>query len=274
MCPVWDGAKWVMVTFAEVSQLTTDATLSPAAVANNANYDVFGWITNGALVATRGPLWSSDTARGTGAGTTELDFTKGIPRNKNNITNGPAAGFGTYLGTIRSNGSAQIDMKFGSAAVGGGEARLCVWNAHNRVNLRAQVQDTTVNWAYGSPAVRPKNNSNTWRITMVRGLNEDAVRAVHHCTAFGGSVAANYLYFGIGLDSTTAHAADAAAGILQLESAVANGKSAEAVYHGWPGLGLHYLQATEGQGDNVASWAIYGTSSGIIYSNLTADLRG
>jgi hypothetical protein len=65
-----------MRLFTEMSQATTDATKSPAAVANSSVYDIFLMERfSGTLRATRGPAWSSDTSRGTGAGTSEIDFT-------------------------------------------------------------------------------------------------------------------------------------------------------------------------------------------------------
>src|SRR5262249_11195679 len=155
--------------------------------------------------ATRGPAWTSDTARGSGAGTTELDFSQGIPRNKNAITNGPGIGLGTFLGTIRSNGSAQIDWKMGTAAAGGGEARLCVWNCFNRVQVAACVQDTTASWSYATGTIRAADNSNTNRISAVMGLNEDAAYATYTAQASDAAASA-FGYTSIGLDSTSATA--------------------------------------------------------------------
>jgi hypothetical protein len=39
--PLYNGTKWINTPFTEVSQATTDATKSPAACANNSNYDIF-----------------------------------------------------------------------------------------------------------------------------------------------------------------------------------------------------------------------------------------
>ena len=99
-----------------ISDVTT--TKSPAAATTNSNYDLFVWNDGGTYRCTRGPAWSSDTARGTGAGTTELQLLNGILTNKNAITNGPAANKGTYVGTVRTNGSSQVDFQLAGMGTG------------------------------------------------------------------------------------------------------------------------------------------------------------
>ncbi|MGE0024330.1 MAG: DUF2793 domain-containing protein, partial [Hyphomicrobium sp.] len=132
--PLYDGTGFVPTDIGgELSQATTDTTKSPAAVASNSNYDLFVWNDGGTYRCTRGPAWSSGSSRGTGAGTTELERVAGVLVNKIAITNGPAAQRGTYVGTVRSNGSAQIDW-----IISGTGAMLGVWNAYNRVPASAQ----------------------------------------------------------------------------------------------------------------------------------------
>ncbi|MGE0022749.1 MAG: DUF2793 domain-containing protein [Hyphomicrobium sp.] len=136
--PLYDGARFVATDIGgELSQATTDTTKSPAAVANNDNYDLFVWDDGGTYRCTRGPKWSdgsgSATVRGTGSGSTELERVQGVLVNKHAISNGPAAQRGTYVGTVRSNGSAQIDW-----IISGTGAMLGVWNAYNRAPVSAQ----------------------------------------------------------------------------------------------------------------------------------------
>ena len=109
--PIYDGSKWTHMVFSELSNITTNSSTGnagPAAVTTNSNYDLFVWNNSGTLTLTRGPAWSSDTSRGTGAGTTQLTMVNGIWTNTVAITNGPGAGLGTYVGTVRSDGSSQI----------------------------------------------------------------------------------------------------------------------------------------------------------------------
>lgn len=55
--PVVIAGKIVMITFSEVSQLTTDATKSPAAVVPNSNHDAFTWWDNGTFRLSRSDYW-------------------------------------------------------------------------------------------------------------------------------------------------------------------------------------------------------------------------
>ena len=117
------------------------------------------------------------TARGAGAATTELERLNGLWVNKYDVTNGPAARRGTYVGTIVTNGSSQADFRMGSTAAGGGEAFISVWNAYNRVSVAGIVSSSVASW----PAIngtRVFAGSATFRATMVSGLAEDWLSGV------------------------------------------------------------------------------------------------
>jgi hypothetical protein len=199
--PIYNGTVLAAVNFvSEQSQTTTDTTKSPAAVAANKNYDVFAWNDAGTPRCTRGPAWTSDTVRSLAL---VVSSTHGVYLNNGAITNGPAAFRGTYLGTIRSNGSSTIDMKFGTSAAGGGEAIFGIWNAHNRVTGVAKVNDSTANWSYTSNTLRSSNNSTTNRISFVSGLPFDASFAVLQTEACNGNVLASYFSVALAFDGTT-----------------------------------------------------------------------
>ena len=178
--PIYDGTNLVPTAFAELSNATAQSSTGkagPAAVASNSNYDLFVWNDAGTVRLTRGPAWTSDTARGTGAGTTELQRINGLWTNKVAIANGPGANFGTYVGTVRSNGAATVDWALGSLAAGGGAAFLGIWNAYNRVEISGLVSDSTASWNYSSTTWRPANNSTTLRFSYVRAPRIMASRA-------------------------------------------------------------------------------------------------
>jgi len=271
---IYDGTYMVPTVFTELSQATTDSTKSPAAVTTNSNYDLFVWNDSGTIRCTRGPAWSSDTARGTGAGTTELELVKGVYLNKVAITNGPAANRGTYVGTIRSNGSSQIDWKLGSSAASGGEAFLGVWNMYNRVSVMPAVQDTTDSWTYQSTTIRPMNNSATNRISFVRGLDEDSVWAQNSIgTSSSGS--GDLGIASIGLDSTTANAANSATTQPSAAGAANTFASLYPSYAGLPGIGLHYLQCLERCVGVVAAVTFFGDEGAptVARQQFTAQVR-
>ena len=245
--PLWNGSSFVSTTFSEVSQATTDTTKSPAAVAATSVYDLFGWSDAGTSRVTRGPAWTSATARGTGAGTSELTRVQGVLVNAVAITNGPAAGFGTYLGSVASNGTSTIDYTFGSAASGGGEARLMVWNMYNRVTALGDVSDNGANYTYTTATVRAARASNTNRVTFVSGLAEDAASShysvVELCTAAAGA----NLQTGLGLDTTSAFSSTQSVGY-GVGAVATFGLTSSLIIA--PQLGVHFIQAVE-QGDGT-----------------------
>ena len=113
----------------ELSQLTTDVTKSPAAVVANGLYDMFVWNDNGTMRCTRGPVWTNATTRSAG---TALQRIQGMLVNSVAITNGPGQYQGTYVGTIAALGAGPtISFQYGTAASGGGQSLLNVWNMYN-----------------------------------------------------------------------------------------------------------------------------------------------
>ncbi len=176
--PLWTGKAFRAFDYGgELSQLTADTTKSPAAVVANSNYDVFLWTDNGTYRATRGPAWTSNTARGTGVGSSELELLKGIYVNKVAITNGPAARFGLYLGSFHSNASATVNFIFGGLASGGSAGDLGVWNNFNRVLIGSYVFDTGTSYTYTSATVRQARDSTGNQISFMNGQVEDAANA-------------------------------------------------------------------------------------------------
>lgn len=259
---LYDGTNWRVCPFSELSNITSNSSTGnagPAAVTTNSNYDLFVWSTSSDcsnLTLTRGPVWTSDTARSAG---TALVRQNGIYINNASITNGPNASRGTYVGTVRSNGSSQIDYKFGSAASGGGAAVIGLWNMYNRVRVEPKVTDSTASWTYNSATVRSMNNSATNRISVVRGLDEDAVSAL--LAAMGSGTAGDGSIV-IGLDSTSTESS--------IRGYFGNGTTDIAVrtfWNGLPGLGFHFLQAEE-----VAhSAATITLKASAVYQQLTAS---
>lgn len=233
--PIYNGSAWAMTDIGgELSQATTDSTKSPAACTTNSNYDLFVWSDSGTYRCTRGPAWSSDTARGTGAGTTELERIAGIYTNKVAITNGPAANRGTYVGTIRTNGSSQVDWILGGTAAGGTPASLHVWNMYNRVDVTAEIFNSTSSytWTPGVATFRAANGTNNMRCSFVIGVRNDSVRAIYE--AVGNN--SNAWMVGVGIDRTTGFDSS----IFYGAGTTAGIGIAERSY-----LGFHYAQAVE-----------------------------
>lgn len=268
--PIYDGTKFVLTQFTELTNTTTDNTKNPAAVANDSNYDLFVWNDAGTIRLGRGVAWTSATARGTGAGTTELERVNGVWVNKIAITNGAAAQRGTYVGTVRSDGSATIDCLFGGIASGGQPGFIGIWNMYHRTNKSIMVMDSDNSWSYTLTTWREKNNSVGNRVSFIRGLDEDPVQ-VNNIGMSSNTNVGWLMQVGVGVDSTTAFS-----GIVAFNnSANAGGTFTQnSAYSGYPGFGFHYVQAIE-QSSAAGTTSFYGDNnlvgriqSGMIFSGL------
>lgn len=256
MCPIWNGSSWVPTLLtAELSNVLANwvtGSAGPAAGVASKNYDMFVWNNAGTPTLTRGGAWNSDTVR---SSTTENDLQKVQGRycNLNAIANGPAAGYGLYVGTIRTDsGGATVSWNVGAAAAGGTPATINVWNMYNRSLVSCKLSDTTADWTYQTATTRSSNNAATNRISFIRGLNEDGMEAVFLQNILTTAALAGFGYIGIGLDSTNTNATGSRNGLVITRTAAAFESTAMARYSDLPGLGFHFLQATEtGDGTNL-----------------------
>ena len=259
---LYDGGGWNIKAFTELSQTTTDDTKSPAAVGNNSVYDLFVWLDSATLRCTRGPAWSTSVTRGTGAGTTELELLDGTYVNKVAITNGPTARRGRYVGTVRSNGSAQIDWFLGGTALGGSAPLMHVWNMYNRVPVVGTTCDSTDSWTSSANAFELYNSSTGNQCNFVIGISEDMADAL-----FSGAltISSALVALGIGLDSTTAKATNSTGAGISTTVAVRSGLVSS--WAGYPGIGIHYIAALQRPGSGSCSF--YGDAN----SNSQTGLR-
>ncbi len=207
--PLWDGIGWANVDpGADLSQLLADATKSPAASVASTLYDIFGWLDFSGVAPvpriSRGPAWTTSTAGNSvrGAGTA-LSYFNGVLTNNIAITNGPGAGLGTYLGTIRTNAGNTLDFIHGASAVA---AVLNVWNYYNRVLNTEAVIDAVAD-AYALVAIQQAGGLSTNQVNYTCGVAEDNPTASFQTgvvtSAGGAGVGCN---IGIGDNSIAAYA--------------------------------------------------------------------
>lgn len=257
--PIYDGSTWTNREFAELTNvLANTATGNAGPDATNAKpYDLFVWDNAGTLTLTRGPAWTSDTARAAGGGLTTIG---GLKVNTTVITNGPGASRGTWVGTSRGNAAATtLSVLFGGAGTGGSQAWFGIWNAYNRRTGAFWTMENTASW---TPATtRALNNSTGHRVSMIRGADEDAVDAIVIADAKAAST--QNVFVGIGLDATTGTAR-------QIWGATGNTLDVDitAKYSGLPGLGFHFLQALESI--SAGTNTIFG---GGFYAGFSGTLR-
>jgi hypothetical protein len=249
---VYNGSLWKTLPLSELS-LTLDATSAHTGYHQSGhNFDLFvaeDPSNLNQLIFGSGPAWSSDTARGTGAGTTELQMLGGLQVNKNSMSlhksDGSnvtiAANCATCVGSFRASADGQTQVKFGSYAAGGGEAWLGLWNMYNRTLVAGSVRDTVDSWTYSTATIRAANGSATMRMSALCGLNEDAISATFFCDVSLPSTSGSST--GVGLDTTTAFTGQIASVFYNGSSTVNEVMSGN--YQGLLGLGFHYISANE-----------------------------
>lgn len=260
--PIYDGTRFVNTDIAaELSNITTNSAVGkagPAAVAVSSMYDLFVWSDSGTVRLTRGPAWSSDTSRGTGAGTSEIEQIQGVWVNKVAITNGPAADKGTLVGTVRSDGSSQLK-----------DSVLCRWvsNLYNAVPRAMRVADSTDSWNYTTATWRQANASTANQLDFVQTLAGGILIAKVSSMASNTNTAVP-LQVGIGIDRTSGNDASAWAGH---NSPAANSICPlGADYVGYPGMGRHYAAWLEySNATGTATWYGDAGSPGNFQSGMT-----
>lgn len=264
--PIYNGTVFVNTDIGgELSQATTDATKSPAAVGASSVYDIFVWNDAGTIRATRGVAWTNPTTRAAA-----LTLLNGILVNNVAITNGPAQYLGTYVGTIASNASSTIDWILGTAASGGGAAHLMVWNYYNRVNTITRVTDNQTAYSYTTATVREAGGSTTNVINYISGMAEDAPQGNYQQTMTVVSTVGGTAFGLIGIGDDVTNSFETIPGRVHNNSTV-NGLTAGAnvTYQkgfGEPMLGVHYFAALEeSDGTNATTFNV-GTQGELSFS--------
>jgi hypothetical protein len=220
--------------------------------------------TGGSQSGVHTAIGGSELLRGTGAGTTELKRVNGILVNANAITNGPGAGLGTYLGSVRTNATATVDWIYGGL---GTAAVFGIFNAYNRVTVASQnCYDNVASWNYTSASIRAFNGASITRCSFIQGVTGDAfqanlsARVVYPATLLTGYV------IGIGFDTTTAYTSFGA--YATNAAAQADGVYSTVNLATISPIGWHFLQANE-NGDGANQVTITGGGN----SGLSALLR-
>ena len=219
------NSVWVPYNF-------TQRSLALGTLSSGFNYDVFIYSNAGTLTLAAS-VWTSNTARATAISLQDGVYVKTSDKSYR------------YLGTFRTASTTTTEDKISS--------RL-VWNYYNR--LPRQIRCTLVaSHIYSTSVWRAYNNSTVvgeTRMQFVTGLAEDAIS--HTITS-----QIEYIYIGIGLDSTTVPAAPAMhIGTTGFQV------SFSLSYTLAPQVGFHFLQVIE-YGLSGNSLAQLLTSEGIVF---------
>jgi hypothetical protein len=265
--PVYDGAALAYKSLGSQISLPLDSNSGHTNYHESGkNFDLFAIVDSGTLKLATGPKWNngasagSDTARGTGAGSTELEAFAGLLVNKNSMTArvGSASGdtvtvaarSATYLGTFRCTANGQAtDSKL----------KRLLFNAYNQTLRPMYVRDTALTWNYSTDAWRQVNANSAFQLELLLGLSGIVVTAQHNHMASGSTSTGRRAQCAIGLDSTSAIAPGSLTGFMVVDNN-AGAKGFTSRFEGFPGLGFHTLTALErGAGVDTQSW--YGTNS-------------
>lgn len=200
LIPIWDGSQWVVMDVGSsgISQALTDTTKSPAATVANGLYDLFAWFDGATPRLSRGAAWTNPSTRAT-----TLVRQNGVWVNTGAITNGPAAGRGTWLGTFLASATNTADWKLGGSGSGGAPIEFSLWNAYNRVDVAGTNRDLTASWTYSSATWRVANASVSNSAKVVLGASDDCVDVTYMCSTASAATSPSRPYVGIGVDSTT-----------------------------------------------------------------------
>jgi hypothetical protein len=242
-------------------------------IASGSVYDIFGVSNAGVLALCAGPAWTSTTARGSGAGTTQIDQTVGgLWTNTVSLTHcwGGASGTtdlgavaahaGTYLGSVEATANGQTAMAFKPAAASGGTNNfLALYNAYNRVAYVARSRDSTASWTLSNNSVtfRAANASNSNRITYLDGLGQSVAKGYYKVLVLTASVSTGSSNNGVDFDSTSATPNNIGQENL-------GGTSTHSQIHADDSLislGLHFAQAVESNQASSTS-TFFGSANG------------
>ncbi len=277
-CSTYDSGTWADHTSAEISLDLSKGGANP--LTSGSLYDVFAYFAGGVLKTDLGPAWASSTARGTGAGTTELQRQDGVWTNKQGVTglihgDTIAANNGKYLGTIRATStSATADSGGGTSNKVGGQRFL--WNYYHRVRRTLSVLETDASWLYPTASYRIANGATapTNCVEIVVGLAEVELDLHLIVFALQSSATETGISVSIGEDSATVPASGVV-GQKGIFSATGGDfyQNIHAKLRKYPAIGYHYYSWLELGGTNVRFYGNNGDSTQM-QDGMVGDIEG
>lgn len=273
---VYNGASWSAVDVSAGLSFALDSDSGHTGYHQaDRNFDVWFAYVSGTTYYGTGPAWNdgagagSNTARGTGAGSSELELYEGMYVNKNSMTlrHGSVSGNtvtvpvrqAVLLGTIRMTANGQTEDSL---------LKRFVSNVYNILPRPQRVKDGTATWAYSNGTVRQANGNAANQIAHVQCLPGRLVDA--HVLSFVNNSTATQrnAQAGVGVDATTA---DSAQIINPVQADNVRFLPTSAFYKGFPGLGYHYLAWVENGTSTADTITFIGTAS-FGTSGLTANI--
>lgn len=265
--PLYDGSTFLMRDTGGELSLALDADSGHTNYhASGKTYDLFAFDDAGTVRLGSGPKWDdgggSDVARGTGAGSTELEIVDGLWVNNTSIVLRFGAGSGntatvaarraTFLGSFRATADGQ--------ATDSAKRRL-LSNAYGQVPRPLRVIDDTDQHNYSNTTLRQYDfgtvgTANQVEVLCCLGGIEVELQAL--LVAGSSSSTLREVNTGIGVDSSTVDSATLASWTNVNSSDL---RATLSWYRGFPGLGYRTLRLLQrGAGSDTQTW--YGTNAG------------
>lgn len=272
LVPVYDGTSDIAIAIGagEIS-LILDSTNN---VSTNL-YDVFAYSASGTLTLCSGPSWTNSTTRAQAIHNTRGYWTNTASMahcyNNSVDTGAIAADKATYLGTFYATANGQTGVSGITQPLTGacgGNAILGLWNAYNRVLVRAAERDTDTEWSYQSATWRASDGACNGtgggsgagannRISFVDGLAQSFAGSSFQQVGHGNSTTNTQAWTGINFNSTSATPSPFGAA-----GNGGNSQNSESIVNASfpPALGFNYVQAMEAD-NNSTTAAIFSTTN-------------
>lgn len=177
MIVLWDGADWCPTTF-------TEKTLALGTLTSGKPYDVFGYLSAGALVL-ESLAWTDDTTRATAVTLQDGRYCKSGDKTR------------LYLGSFYTTSTTTT-----ADAV----ATRYLWNMYNRRRRQLIAKDATTSWTYATNSWRQARATSSNKIELINGISDAILDVTVACVASGTGVSGQV---GIGVNSTTTNSPDA-----------------------------------------------------------------
>ena len=237
---LWDGADWCPKTF-------TETTLALGTLTNAKPYDVFGYLSSGALVL-ESLAWTNDTTRATAITLQDGRYCKSGDKTR------------LYLGSFYTTSTTTT-----ADAV----ATRYLWNMYNRRRRQLITKDATTSWTYATNSWRQARATSSNKIELINGISDAILDVTVACVASGTGVSGQV---GIGVNSTTTNSPDAhgSQSIAVVSASTAGFGLSVTRLLATPAIGYSYFAWLE-QASTTVTATFYGSGSGEGY---TAAIMG
>jgi hypothetical protein len=212
---LYNGTSWNAYSFSELS-------ITNSGLSANANYDVFAYVSGSTVTLEYSSAWTNDTTRSNALSLLNGVYVKSINNTRR------------YLGTIRSNASAQFTDSL---------ANRLVWNFNNKVSRAVYGYVYSLSHSYNGGIREYNGGTSVTRLYFITGINGERFLANATAPVSSGGTACN-VYFAI--DSTTT-----SFGVAISDDRPAGFTRRSITSLGQVNLGFHYLtglQNTESAG--------------------------